>query len=415
VVDLFSLFGPGNDRSYRRNRHNQNVSLPETHIFTSSVFNEARAGWNRSFTFEELETSFRDDISTQLGHCRPVAPHGQPPGMGPPNFGISQSSSVFGLPGLRTAAPWNPNGGQIWHFADNLSIVRGKHSFKTGGTIMRRNDVFIETLTARGSFNFGSAPGGAYTGNGLLDFLEGYIASASVGIAPLHGQPNQFWYAAYFQDDYKVTSSLTVNLGIRYDYFQPWKEIHDHWASFDLTGHQVVYAKDAKDAQGRRALKFGDENNFGLRFGFAWRPARPQELVVRGGYGIYYEQEHPSGPNAINPPPGGIGAADAPYSGFGLTRDFTAPALSTNPVPSLLWSNFSRGTASIPARVAVNAVDRTRPIRMCSSGTSQYRSESVTARSSLPMSRIRRTKSTPARTSTYRAISVRCTCSGPRR
>ena len=52
-----------------------------------------------------------------------------------------------------------------------------------------RNDVFIETLTARGSFNFGSAPGGAYTGNGLLDFLQGYIASASVGIAPLHGQP----------------------------------------------------------------------------------------------------------------------------------------------------------------------------------------------------------------------------------
>ena len=81
--------------------------------------------------------------------------------------------------------------------------------------------------------------------------------------------------------------------------------------------------------------------------------------MVRGGYGIYYEQEHPSGPilNAINPPPGGIGAADAPYSGFGFTRDFTAPALSTNPVPSLLWSNFSRGTAAIPARVAVNAVD----------------------------------------------------------
>jgi Carboxypeptidase regulatory-like domain len=360
VGDLFSLFGPGSsDRSYRRNRHNQNVSLSETHIFTSSLFNEARAGWNRSFTFEELETSFRDDISTQLGIADQLPLTRNPLEWGPPNFGISQSSSVLGLPGLRTGAPWNPNGGQIWHFADNLSIVRGKHSFKTGGTIMRRNDVFIETLTARGSFNFGSAPGGAYTGNGLLDFLLGYIASASVGIAPLHGQPNQFWHAAYFQDDYKVTSSLTVNLGIRYDYFQPWKEIHDHWASFDLTGNQVVYAKDARDAQGGRALKFGDGNNFGPRFGFAWRPARRQELVVRGGYGIYYEQEHPSGPilNAINPPPGGIGAADAPYSGFGFTRDFTAPALSTNPVPSLLWSNFSRGTASIPARVAVNAVD----------------------------------------------------------
>jgi hypothetical protein len=83
VGDLFPLFGPSSsDRSYRRNRHNQNVSLSETHIFTSSVFNEARAGWNRSFTFEELETSFRDEHQYAIGHCRPVAPHAQPPGMG---------------------------------------------------------------------------------------------------------------------------------------------------------------------------------------------------------------------------------------------------------------------------------------------------------------------------------------------
>ena len=122
--DLFPFFGPGSsDRSYQRNRHNQNVSLSETHIFTSSMFNEARAGWNRSFTFEELETSFKNDISTQLGIADQLPLTRNPLEWGPPNFGISQSSSVLGLPGLRTGAPWNPNGGQIWHFADNLSIV----------------------------------------------------------------------------------------------------------------------------------------------------------------------------------------------------------------------------------------------------------------------------------------------------
>ena len=66
-----------------------------------------------------------------------------------------------------------------------------------------------------------------------------------------------------------MTPSLTVNLGIRYDYFQPWKEIHDHWASFDLASNQVVYAKNATDAEGGRALKFGDGNNFGPRSCFA--------------------------------------------------------------------------------------------------------------------------------------------------
>ncbi|MEO7144710.1 MAG: carboxypeptidase regulatory-like domain-containing protein, partial [Bryobacteraceae bacterium] len=273
VGDLFPLFGPGSsDRSYKRNRHNQNVSLSETHIFSSNVFNEFRAGWNRSLTFEELETSFKTDVGAQLGIGDQLPLTRNPLEWGPPNYAISQSSSALGLPGLRTGAPWNPNGGQIWQYADNLSIIKGKHSLKAGVTIMRRNNVFIETLTARGAFGFGGAPGGAYTGDGLVDFLLGYISSASIGQAPLHGQPNQFWNSGYVQDDIKVTPYLTVNLGLRYDYFQRWKEKHDHWASFDLASNQIDYAKNATDAQGGRALQFSDPNKFGPRFGFAWRP-----------------------------------------------------------------------------------------------------------------------------------------------
>ena len=91
------------------------------------------------------------------------------------------------------------------------------------------------------------------------------------------------------------------------------------------------------------------------------------------------EQEHPGGPilNAINPPPW---AADAPYSGFGFARDLAERPHSARTGTSL-WSNFSGGTASIPARVAVNAVDPHAPDTMCSSGTSRYRNESGTARS----------------------------------
>ncbi len=343
VGDLFPLFGPGGgDRGYKRRRRNQNLSLSETHVFSSNIFNEARAGWNRSFTFEELETSFKRDITQELGLADQLPLTRSPLEWGPPNFSISQSSSALGLPGLRTGMPWNPNGGQIWHFADNLSIVAGKHSLKTGAMVMRRNNVFIETLTARGAFSFGGAPGGAYTGDGLVDFMLGYLSAATIGVAPLHGRPNQFWLAGYFQDDYKITPALTLNLGVRYDYFQPWKELRDHWANFDLASNQVVYAASATEAQGGRALKFGDKNNWGPRFGFAWRPLGRQNTVIRGGYGIYYEQEHPSGPilNAINPPPGGIGAPGAEYSGFGFTRDYTAPALATNPTPTLFWDNF---------------------------------------------------------------------------
>ncbi len=360
VGDLFPLFGPGSsDRGYQRNRHNQNVSLSETHTFSSNIFNEARAGWNRSMTFENLETSFKQDITGQLGLSSQLPETQNPLEWGPPNFGISQSVSALGLPGLRTGMPWNPNGGQIWQFADNLSIVHGKHSFKTGLTIMRRNDVFIETLTGRGSLSFGGAAGGAYTGDGLADFMLGYMSSATVGISPLHGTPNQFWSAGYFQDDYKVTNTLTLNLGLRYDYFQPWKEKHDHWAGFDLNTNQVEYAATATAAEGGRALQFGDKNNWGPRFGFAWRPLGRQNTVIRGGYGIYYEQEHPSGPinNAVNPPPGGPYAPNAATSGFGFARDFIAPALSVNPQPTLFWDNFAAGTGNVGARVGVYTGD----------------------------------------------------------
>jgi hypothetical protein len=360
VGDLFPLFGPGSsDRGYKRKRHNQNVSLSETHVFSSNIFNEARAGWNRSMTSEELETSFTQDITGQLGLSNQLPETKPPLEWGPPNFSISQSSSALGLPALRINMPWNPNGGQIWHFADNLSIVHGKHSFKTGLTIMRRNDVFIETLYARGALTFGSAAGGAYTGDGLVDFMLGYMSQATVGISPLHGTPNQFWDAGYFQDDYKVTNTLTLNLGVRYDYFQRWKDRHDHWAGFDLNTNQVVYAATATAAQGGRALQFGDKGNWGPRLGFAWRPLGRQNTVIRGGYGIYYEQEHPSGPinNAVNPPPGGPYAPGAEYSGFGFSRDFIAPALSVNRQPTLFWENFSSGTGNIGARVPVYTGD----------------------------------------------------------
>ena len=360
VGDLFPLFGPGSgDRSFKRLRHNHNVSISETHIFSSNVFNEARIGWNRSFTLEELETSFSRDVSSELGIANQLPLTRDPLEWGPPNFTTSASGSALGLPALRTAAPWNPNGGQIWHFADNLSLLIGKHSFKAGLTVMRRNNVFIETLTARGAFTFGGAPGGAYTNDGLVDFMLGYLSAASVGVAPLHGRPNQFWNAAYVQDDYKVSPGLTLNLGLRYDYFQPWKELRDHWASFDLASDSVVYASAATDQQAGRGLRFGDMNNWGPRFGFAWRPFGAPDTVLRGGYGIYYEQEHPSGPilHAINPPPGGFAAPGAESLGFGFTRDYTAPSLATNPQPTLFWQNFSLGSASIPARIAVNAAD----------------------------------------------------------
>ena len=136
--------------------------------------------------------------------------------------------------------------------------------------------------------------------------------------------------------------------------------MRDHWASFDLSTNQIVYAKNATDAQGGRALRFRRRATTGVR-GSASHGA-PSVFRVRfcaAATASTTSRNIPAAPilNAINPPPGGIAAPDAASSGFGFTRDFTAPALATNPAPTLFWDTFSRGSSVVPARVAVNAVD----------------------------------------------------------
>ena len=111
-----------------------------------------------------------------------------------------------------------------------------------GGTVMRRNNVFHRNSRLREEALILEARPGVHTPM-MVFWISCWATclSATVGVAPLHGRPNQFWLAGYFQDDYKVSTNLTVNLGIRYDYFQPWKEMRDHWATFDLATNQLVY------------------------------------------------------------------------------------------------------------------------------------------------------------------------------
>ena len=225
---------------------------------------------------------------------------------------------------------------------------------------MRRNNVFIETLTARGGLNFGSAPGGAYTGDGLLDFMLGYMSCGHGRRSTLAWEAQPVLVGRLFPGRLQGQHQSDCQPGDSLRLF-PALERDARPLGLVRPGHEPdgVFAANASEAQGGRALTFGDKNNWGPRFGFAWRPLGRQNTVVRGGYGVYFEQEHPSGPilHAINPPPGGLGAAGAEFSGFGFTRDYIAPALSVNPQPTLFWNNFATGSAALPARVAVNAAD----------------------------------------------------------
>jgi len=163
---------------------------------------------------------------------------------------------------------------------DNMTLIRGAHSIKIGAELrdLQLNG-YIEEY-ARGQVDFS----GALTGSGLGDLLLGL---PSLGIHAQYTGPqtmrSKLW-SGYFQDDWKVTRNLTLNLGVRYEYDTPPTDPTNRLATFDFqTGQTVQVGTDGFSRSGTRPK--GDD--FAPRVGFAWSPAN--HTVVRGGYGIYYD------------------------------------------------------------------------------------------------------------------------------
>ena len=121
----------------------------------------------------------------------------------------------------------------------------------------------------------------------LADFMLGYIRSDNIN--PTHTNTDLTTTGSRFaNDDWKVTPRLTLNLGLRYDYFQRYKQQDDKFVNIELNGFVVGDTVTTQTSPYGRELLAPDRNNFGPRFGFAWRPPIAGETVVRGGYGIYY-------------------------------------------------------------------------------------------------------------------------------
>src|SRR6185369_8830511 len=112
------------------------------------------------------------------------------------------------------------------------------------------------------------------------------------------GQDMQFYF---IQDDYKITSKLTLNIGIRYEFATPPREKNNRFANFDPKTGTMIFATDGDIFA--RALVHPDRNNFAPRFGFAYSPTA--HWVVRGAYGVFYNHTVRQGREGLlgfNPP-----------------------------------------------------------------------------------------------------------------
>ena len=171
--------------------------------------------------------------------------------------------------------------------SDVLTLVRGAHTFKLGGEVRWSQFNISQEAAPRGQFNFNgkfTQHGVQGAGSSLADMLLGLANSSGISTVIELGN-RQHVPALFIQDDWKVTHRLTINLGLRYDYFSPIVEVNNKQSNFDYaTGTLIQAATNGAS----RALVTADKANFSPRIGFAFTPGANADTVIRGAYGIFY-------------------------------------------------------------------------------------------------------------------------------
>ena len=264
----------------------QNAQGNEIHTFSPSLINSFRFGWH-TFNESEIFGTTNDPAFDVTGKMNLPGVSRLPIEYGPPTININGPDGIYSVYNLQRQIGPRSRGNSIYQILDTVSWQRGAHFLKFGLELNRRNVTFSQARAPRGSFTFD----GTYTGSALADFMLGYIKSDNVN--PTHTDTNltDITQAYYVNDDWKATDRLTINLGLRWDYFQPYTQNNDQFADIYQNGFLLSSVFTPANSPYGRGLLQRNLNDFGPRFGFAYRPRLLGESVVRGGYGIYYTAE----------------------------------------------------------------------------------------------------------------------------
>ncbi len=251
------------------------------HLFSPRLLNEFRAGFSR-FVVDYFAAGAEPGLN--LGNL-----------LGIPNSNTSPQQSVLpviqpanyaGIGHSRTMPILRRT--NMFQSTDNMTLTSGRHTWKFGGDLRRRRITDYGVNRGSGRFDFTPAftnlPGAGGTGQVMASFLLGYPSRTEkdwllvwIGMRGLES-------GLYFADDFRVTRRLTLNLGLRWEYYSPYSELANRWSNFDPnTATMQVAGRDGVD---KRANVRRDFRDWAPRFGFAYQAAA--HTVVRGGYGLFY-------------------------------------------------------------------------------------------------------------------------------
>ena len=248
-------------------------------LFGANYFNQLFNDFNHGFNTKAMGLFLSPDATV----------HGQPIG-GAPNLKITGFDQT-GINPPQGRSDWT------WHITDILANSIGKHQFRYGAEVRQAKlNEFYHSKLSRGKFVFDGSQGpwstsATCTGTtanpdlcALADFLAGDVQSSGIAV----GNPER-WVTVnalnfYFQDSWQFTKRLNLNYGIRYEYFGPMHtQKSDDLANF-VPGTGFVIQN------GSHSLFNPGKDHFAPRLGFSYQPTAREDLVVRGGFGVFYDQ-----------------------------------------------------------------------------------------------------------------------------
>jgi hypothetical protein len=321
--------------------HDRFLSIAETHSFSAKLVNDIRFGYVR---INNNGINVDPVTATDAGIDRPTS---------------NLTSSIYKFTFLTSGFQFGPTPPanqyqtqNIFNFVDNLSWVKGKHTLTVGGQFVRVNLKKLFPQVFNGQLFF-TATGPTTTD--FDNFVQGTPEFSFGGGGVYNHEYRQNNAAVFAQDDWKATSNLTVNLGLRTEFLGAWtdKDCHIGNIESDLTQsgtYPFIYPKcvnklGVSGLTGNAAgstFKNSVSTGWGPRVGFAWDVMGRHTTTVRGGYGIYYVRED-------------VGAVDQ----LSFQSPFI-PIVFFGQTPGFTMSNFFTGTPTtnanaVPAAGSLNA------------------------------------------------------------
>ena len=353
-----------------------------TRILSPAVVTETRFGYTRFYNSVGTLLAFQRNVVDEL--AIPGLAGGDPVSWGIPSVGITNYQGI----GDSTDGPFE-NKNSTLQFLNNTSITRGKHSFRFGGEIRRDQFNQVGNQFGRGSFGFTKTPtqdpraltaslGLPQQGDAFASFLLGNVTLTEVAAQIAAAQFRATNAAFYLDDVWKVTPTLTISMGLRYEISPPWKDISgnlttvffnafdntpnvadksrypiflrqgkstgDPYAGLRVRWPNVTLAQDGR--LGDRLVAV-DNNDFAPRLGIAWSPN--SKWSIRTGAGMFYNQDQ------------GNPRFDVARNAAGRTRNDDNPEF-----PTETWANGAGGLIGSVANILTpqgfsNKCDRRTP------------------------------------------------------